>query len=88
VQHTAAAVLRCIFPSAPLTPTQPTQPTPHTAPLTCPPPLPPLQGYNTEEINREKRKLTATILRRMEVEEWDKERMRHFYYGQYGLGSW
>jgi hypothetical protein len=24
----------------------------------------------------------------LEVEEWDKERMRHFYYGLYGLGPW
>lgn len=42
----------------------------------------------TDEIVREKRKLAAVILRRMEVEEWDKERMRHFYYGLYGMGPW
>ncbi|GFH23031.1 uncharacterized protein HaLaN_20579 [Haematococcus lacustris] len=28
------------------------------------------------------------MLRRLEVEEWDKERMKHFYYGSYGLGPW
>lgn len=27
-------------------------------------------------------------MRRLEVEEWDKERMRHFYYGLYGMGPW
>jgi hypothetical protein len=42
----------------------------------------------TDDIVREKRKLAAVMLRRMEVEEWDKERMRHFYYGLYGLGPW
>lgn len=36
----------------------------------------------------EKRQLSAILLRRLEVEEWDKERMRHFYYGLYGLGPW
>jgi len=37
---------------------------------------------------RDKRGLQAAILRRLEVEEWDKERMRHFYYGLYGMGPW
>eukprot|EP00955_Chlamydomonas_euryale_P108717 365869-Chlamydomonas_euryale.AAC.11 len=32
--------------------------------------------------------MTAAMLRRLEVEDWDKERMRHFYYGSYGLGPW
>lgn len=27
-------------------------------------------------------------MRRLEVEEWDKQRMRHFYYGLYGMGPW
>jgi hypothetical protein len=27
-------------------------------------------------------------MRRLEIEEWDKERMRHFYYGLYGMGPW
>lgn len=45
-------------------------------------------GYITDEVVREKRKLSAVMLRRMEVEEWDKERMRHFYYGLYGMGPW
>jgi hypothetical protein len=27
-------------------------------------------------------------MRRLEVDEWDKERMRHFYYGLYGMGPW
>jgi hypothetical protein len=46
------------------------------------------EGYITDDVVREKRKLAAIMLRRMEVEEWDKERMRHFYYGLYGLGPW
>jgi len=46
------------------------------------------EGYVTDDIVREKRKLAAVMLRRMEVEEWDKERMRHFYYGLYGMGPW
>ena len=45
-------------------------------------------GLVTDDIVREKRKLAAVMLRRMEVEEWDKERMRHFYYGLYGMGPW
>ncbi|KAI8471005.1 MAG: hypothetical protein J3K34DRAFT_385002 [Monoraphidium minutum] len=45
-------------------------------------------GYITDDVVREKRKLAAVMLRRMEVEEWDKERMRHFYYGLYGMGPW
>jgi hypothetical protein len=32
--------------------------------------------------------MQAAIMRRLEVEEWDKERMRHFYYGLYGMGPW
>ncbi|GBF91759.1 hypothetical protein Rsub_04063 [Raphidocelis subcapitata] len=46
------------------------------------------EGLVTDDIVREKRKLAAVMLRRMEVEEWDKERMRHFYYGLYGMGPW
>jgi hypothetical protein len=46
------------------------------------------EGLNTEEVNEEKRAYQAAILRRLEVEEWDKERMRHYYYGLYGLGPW
>lgn len=34
-----------------------------------------------DEYKDEKRKLTAAMVRRLEVEEWDKERMKHFYYG-------
>jgi len=45
-------------------------------------------GYVTDDYRQEKRKLTAAMLRRLEVEEWDKERMKHFYYGSYGLGPW
>eukprot|EP00775_Hariotina_reticulata_P012941 gene12941-13069_t len=45
-------------------------------------------GYITDEMVRERRGLQAAIMRRLEVEEWDKERMRHFYYGLYGLGPW
>jgi hypothetical protein len=46
------------------------------------------EGLNTEEVNEEKRAYQAAVLRRLEVEEWDKERMRHYYYGLYGLGPW
>lgn len=42
----------------------------------------------TDDMRDEKRQIAAIALRRMEVEEWDKERMRHFYYGLYGLGPW
>lgn len=45
-------------------------------------------GYLTDDMVRERRGLQAAILRRLEVEEWDKERMRHFYYGLYGMGPW
>lgn len=45
-------------------------------------------GYITDDMVRERRGLQAAIMRRLEVEEWDKERMRHFYYGLYGLGPW
>eukprot|EP00197_Chlamydomonas_leiostraca_P010551 CAMPEP_0202865700 /NCGR_PEP_ID=MMETSP1391-20130828/6304_1 /ASSEMBLY_ACC=CAM_ASM_000867 /TAXON_ID=1034604 /ORGANISM="Chlamydomonas leiostraca, Strain SAG 11-49" /LENGTH=514 /DNA_ID=CAMNT_0049545567 /DNA_START=40 /DNA_END=1585 /DNA_ORIENTATION=+ len=45
-------------------------------------------GYLTDEYKQEKRKLTAAMVRRLEVEDWDKERMKHFYYGSYGLGPW
>lgn len=45
-------------------------------------------GYVTDDMVAEKRQLAAIMLRRLEVEEWDKERMRHFYYGLYGLGPW
>jgi len=45
-------------------------------------------GYITDDMVEEKRKLAAVMLRRMEVEEWDKQRMKHFYYGLYGLGPW
>jgi hypothetical protein len=38
-------------------------------------------GLVTDDYVDEKRLLTATMLRRLEVEEWDKERMKHFYYG-------
>jgi hypothetical protein len=46
------------------------------------------EGLNTEEVNEEKRAYQAAVLRRLEVEEWDKQRMRHYYYGLYGLGPW
>ena len=46
------------------------------------------EGYITDDMVEEKRKLAAVMLRRMEVEEWDKQRMKHFYYGLYGLGPW
>lgn len=45
-------------------------------------------GYITDDMVRERRGIQAAIMRRLEVEEWDKERMRHFYYGLYGLGPW
>mmetsp|Transcript_2727 Transcript_2727/g.4714 ORF Transcript_2727/g.4714 Transcript_2727/m.4714 type:complete len:480 (-) Transcript_2727:401-1840(-) len=45
-------------------------------------------GFNTDDYKDEKRLLTAVMLRRLEVEEWDKERMKHFYYGSYGMGPW
>lgn len=35
-----------------------------------------------DDYKDEKRLLTATMLRRLEVEEWDKERMKHFYLGE------
>ena len=44
--------------------------------------------FPTDDYVEEKRKLTAAMLRRLEIEDWDKERMRHFYYGSYGLGPW
>lgn len=34
-----------------------------------------------DDYKEEKRRITAAMLRRLEVEEWDKERMKHFYYG-------
>ena len=46
------------------------------------------EGLITDDYLEEKRKLTAVMLRRLEVEDWDKERMRHFYYGSYGMGPW
>jgi hypothetical protein len=33
-------------------------------------------GYITDEMVRERRGLQAAIMRRLEVEEWDKERMK------------
>jgi len=45
-------------------------------------------GYVTDDMVQEKRGMAAVILRRLEVEEWDKQRMRHFYYGLYGMGPW
>jgi hypothetical protein len=41
-----------------------------------------------DDYKEEKRKMSAAMLRRLEIEDWDKERMRHFYYGSYGLGPW
>jgi hypothetical protein len=38
-------------------------------------------GLVTDDYVDEKRLLTAAMLRRLEVEDWDKERMKHFYYG-------
>jgi hypothetical protein len=35
-----------------------------------------------DDYKDEKRLLTAAMLRRLEVEEWDKERMKHFYLGE------
>jgi hypothetical protein len=40
------------------------------------------EGLITDDMVEEKRQLAAIMLRRLEVEEWDKERMRHFYYGE------
>ena len=37
-----------------------------------------------DDYKDEKRRITAAMLRRLEVEEWDKERMKHFYYGGCG----
>lgn len=42
----------------------------------------------TDEINQEKRRITAAQLRRLEVEEWDKERMKNHYLAAYGGLSW
>ena len=45
-------------------------------------------AIHADDYRDEKRKLSAAMLRRLEIEDWDKERMRHFYYGSYGLGPW
>lgn len=42
-------------------------------------PHPPIAA--PDDYKDEKRRMTAAMLRRLEVEEWDKERMKHFYYG-------
>lgn len=44
-------------------------------------------GYVTEEVKREKLLMSAAIQRRWEVDEWDKMRMRNYYYGLHGLGN-
>ncbi|KAF5834011.1 hypothetical protein DUNSADRAFT_9496 [Dunaliella salina] len=46
------------------------------------------QVGRSDDYKDEKRRITAAMLRRLEVEEWDKERMKHFYYGSHGLGPW
>ncbi|GLI66120.1 hypothetical protein VaNZ11_009847, partial [Volvox africanus] len=46
------------------------------------------EGLVTDEINQEKRRMTAAQLRRMEVEEWDKQRMKNFYLASFGGLRW
>ncbi|KAG2438744.1 hypothetical protein HXX76_005289 [Chlamydomonas incerta] len=46
------------------------------------------EGLVTDEINHEKRLMTAAQLRRLEVEEWDKQRMKNFYLASYGGLRW
>ncbi|PNH12781.1 hypothetical protein TSOC_000309, partial [Tetrabaena socialis] len=41
-----------------------------------------------DEINQEKRLMTAAQLRRLEVEEWDKQRMKNFYLSSFGGLRW
>ncbi|KXZ51280.1 hypothetical protein GPECTOR_13g767 [Gonium pectorale] len=45
-------------------------------------------GLVTDEINQEKRLMTAAQLRRLEIEEWDKQRMKNFYLASYGGLRW
>lgn len=45
-------------------------------------------GLLTDNYKDEKRLMTAAMLRELEVEEYHKQRMKHFYYGAYGLGPW
>ncbi|EFJ39523.1 hypothetical protein VOLCADRAFT_108604 [Volvox carteri f. nagariensis] len=45
-------------------------------------------GLVTDEVNQEKRRMTAAQLRRMEVEEWDKQRMKNFYLASFGGLRW
>ncbi|KAG2453390.1 hypothetical protein HYH02_001614 [Chlamydomonas schloesseri] len=45
-------------------------------------------GLVTDEINQEKRLMTAAQLRRLEVEEWDKQRMKNFYLASFGGLRW
>ncbi|MEW5299426.1 MAG: hypothetical protein WDW36_002444 [Sanguina aurantia] len=45
-------------------------------------------GYNTDDMNHEKRLLSATILRRLEIEDWDKQRMKYYYISTNGGGKW
>ena len=44
----------------------------------------PCSAASADDYKEEKRRITAAMLRRLEVEEWDKERMKHFYYGEWG----
>ncbi|KAG2496657.1 hypothetical protein HYH03_005477 [Edaphochlamys debaryana] len=46
------------------------------------------EGLVTDEINQEKRLMTAAQIRRLEVEEWDKQRMKNFYLSSFGGLRW
>ncbi|GFR44036.1 hypothetical protein Agub_g5193 [Astrephomene gubernaculifera] len=46
------------------------------------------EGLITDDINEEKRLMTAAQLRRLEVEEWDKQRMKNFYLSSFGGLKW
>ncbi|GLC46284.1 hypothetical protein PLESTB_000994800 [Pleodorina starrii] len=45
-------------------------------------------GLVTDEINQEKRRMSAAQMRRLEVEEWDKQRMKNFYLASFGGLRW
>lgn len=45
-------------------------------------------GLVTDEINHEKRKMSAAAIRRLEIEDWDKERMKNFYLSSFGGLQW
>lgn len=41
-----------------------------------------------DDINHEKRLMSAAILRRLELEDWDKQRMKHHMLAKNGGGKW